>query len=64
VDSEISSLKIFQNARGRAIAIEYMKLFAWRTQIVKHAFVSSISKIKRLRCWSVNCTCCKLIGLD
>jgi actin related protein 2/3 complex subunit 4 len=28
VDSEISSLKIFQNARGRAIAIEYMKLFA------------------------------------
>jgi len=28
VDSEISSLKISQNARGRAIAMEYMKLFA------------------------------------
>jgi len=27
VDKEISSLKISQNARGRAIASEYMKLF-------------------------------------
>lgn len=27
VDKEISSLKIVMNARGRAVAAEYMKLF-------------------------------------